>query len=113
MHKAEHRMKIKTASKYLMVSSIITLIAFSLTSTSLNAQTEPMYSQYMYNMLGVNPAYAGNREALSMNFFQRNQWVGINLILPINQCRYFRFLHHEHKIQKDTPSKQVALKKNL
>ncbi len=41
------------------------------------AQTEPMYSQYMYNMLGVNPAYAGSREALSMNFFQRNQWVGI------------------------------------
>jgi type IX secretion system PorP/SprF family membrane protein len=41
------------------------------------AQTEPMYSQYMYNMLGVNPAYAGNREALSLNFFQRNQWNGI------------------------------------
>ena len=44
----------------------------------LQAQTEPMYSQYMYNMLGVNPAYAGSREATSMNFFQRRQWVGIN-----------------------------------
>ena len=41
------------------------------------AQTEPMYSQYMYNMLGVNPAYAGNREVLGLNFFQRNQWVGL------------------------------------
>ena len=41
------------------------------------AQTEPMYSQYMYNMLGVNPAYAGNREATSFNFFQRNQWIGL------------------------------------
>ena len=41
------------------------------------AQTEPMYSQYMYNMLGVNPAYAGSREALSFNLFQRNQWVGL------------------------------------
>lgn len=41
------------------------------------AQTEPMYSQYMYNMLGVNPAYAGSREATSLNFFQRRQWVGI------------------------------------
>ena len=41
------------------------------------AQTEPMYSQYMYNMLGINPAYAGSREALSLNFFQRNQWVGL------------------------------------
>ncbi len=46
-------------------------------SKKVNAQTEPMYSQYMYNMLGVNPAYAGNREALSLNFFQRNQWAGI------------------------------------
>jgi type IX secretion system PorP/SprF family membrane protein len=41
------------------------------------SQTEPMYSQYMYNMLGVNPAYAGNREATSFNFFQRNQWIGL------------------------------------
>lgn len=41
------------------------------------SQTEPMYSQYMYNMLGVNPAYAGNREATSFNFFQRNQWAGL------------------------------------
>ena len=45
--------------------------------TKVNAQTEPMYSQYMYNMLGVNPAYAGNREATSLNFFQRNQWIGL------------------------------------
>jgi len=44
---------------------------------NVQAQTEPMYSQYMYNMLGVNPAYAGNREVTSLNFFQRNQWVGI------------------------------------
>jgi type IX secretion system PorP/SprF family membrane protein len=42
------------------------------------AQTEPMYSQYMYNMLGVNPAYAGSREATSFNIFQRRQWVGID-----------------------------------
>jgi type IX secretion system PorP/SprF family membrane protein len=41
------------------------------------AQTEPMYSQYMFNMLGVNPAYAGSREAASFNLFQRKQWVGL------------------------------------
>jgi len=42
------------------------------------AQTEPIYSQYMHNQLGINPAYAGNREALSLNFFQRKQWVGLD-----------------------------------
>jgi type IX secretion system PorP/SprF family membrane protein len=54
----------------------IMLLILLITNTS-TAQTEPMYSQYMYNMLGVNPAYAGNREATSLNFFQRRQWVGI------------------------------------
>jgi len=41
------------------------------------AQTEPMYSQYMFNMLGLNPAYAGSREATSFNLFQRRQWIGL------------------------------------
>ena len=54
---------------------VLGLCLFSI--VNVNAQTEPMYSQYMYNMLGVNPAYAGNREVTSLNFFQRNQWVGI------------------------------------
>ena len=43
----------------------------------LYAQTEPMYSQYMNNLLVVNPAYAGNREVMGLNFFQRNQWTNI------------------------------------
>ncbi len=55
----------------------IVTISILIVSVKLNAQTEPMYSQYMYNMLGVNPAYAGNREATSFNFFQRNQWIGL------------------------------------
>lgn len=77
MHKGEYRMKIKSANICLRVLCIIALIVIGLKNSKLFAQTEPMYSQYMYNMLGVNPAYAGNREALSLNFFQRNQWVGI------------------------------------
>ena len=62
-------------------SVVSVLLLFTFTSilfiNTATAQTEPMYSQYMYNMLGVNPAYAGNREATSLNFFQRRQWVGI------------------------------------
>jgi type IX secretion system PorP/SprF family membrane protein len=59
----------------LIVTLQISLLLF--VCQKVHAQTEPMYSQYMYNMLGVNPAYAGNREVISLNFFQRNQWVGI------------------------------------
>ncbi len=61
--------------KHYLLSVIILLGCFI--TSKLNAQTEPMYSQYMYNMLGVNPAYAGSREAMGFNFFQRNQWQGI------------------------------------
>jgi type IX secretion system PorP/SprF family membrane protein len=65
----------KGIKKYIKIS-LITMFVLMLSYTSM-AQTEPMYSQYMYNMLGVNPAYAGNREAVSFNFFQRKQWVGL------------------------------------
>jgi type IX secretion system PorP/SprF family membrane protein len=77
MYKGEYKMHIKSANICLKVLFVIALCVIGLFNSKLFAQTEPMYSQYMYNMLGVNPAYAGNREALSLNFFQRNQWVGI------------------------------------
>ena len=67
----------KYSNIYLKRLFVIAFCVIGLCNTKVFAQTEPMYSQYMYNMLGVNPAYAGNREALSLNFFQRNQWVGI------------------------------------
>ena len=62
----------KKLYKYILFSAMLLL------GNELFAQTEPMYSQYMYNMLGVNPAYAGSREATSLNFFQRRQWVGLS-----------------------------------
>jgi type IX secretion system PorP/SprF family membrane protein len=64
-------MKMKNLYKYILICAIMVW------GNNVFAQTEPMYSQYMYNMLGVNPAYAGNREATSFNFFQRRQWVGL------------------------------------
>lgn len=42
------------------------------------AQQDPMYSQYMFNMLSVNPAYAGSRDMLSATLLYRKQWVGID-----------------------------------
>jgi len=42
-----------------------------------NAQQEPMYTQYMFNTLSVNPAYSGTRNALNLNTLTRLQWVGL------------------------------------
>lgn len=45
---------------------------------SVNAQQDPQYTQYMYNMNVVNPAYAGSKEALSLGLLYRSQWVNVN-----------------------------------
>lgn len=42
------------------------------------AQQDPQYTQYMYNMNVVNPAYAGSREGLSFGALYRTQWTSIN-----------------------------------
>lgn len=41
-------------------------------------QQDPQYTQYMYNMSMVNPAYAGSTEAVSMGFVARTQWLGVS-----------------------------------
>ena len=43
----------------------------------LHAQQDPHYTQYMYNMNVINPAYAGSKENLSIGMLYRKQWVDI------------------------------------
>ncbi|MGV3547955.1 MAG: type IX secretion system membrane protein PorP/SprF [Pedobacter sp.] len=42
------------------------------------AQQDAQYSQYIFNAVYINPAYAGYRERLNLNATYRNQWTGIN-----------------------------------
>ncbi len=42
------------------------------------AQQDAQYTQYMFNMLVINPAYAGSRDAVSILGVYRNQWTGFN-----------------------------------
>lgn len=44
----------------------------------LNAQQDPQYTQYMYNMNVMNPAYAGSKEHLSFGLLYRNQWASLD-----------------------------------
>ncbi|MCB0760854.1 MAG: type IX secretion system membrane protein PorP/SprF [Flavobacteriales bacterium] len=39
------------------------------------AQQDPMFSQYMFNTLSINPAYAGSADMLEVNAIYRHQWV--------------------------------------
>ncbi|WP_242094825.1 PorP/SprF family type IX secretion system membrane protein [Aestuariivivens sediminicola] len=55
------------------------IIAIALLSCTLGlAQQLPQFTQYMYNTISINPAYAGSREALSIVGLHRSQWVGFD-----------------------------------
>ena len=51
---------------------VFLLIVISLIT---KAQQHPMYSQYMFNMLNINPAYAGATEVPTVTALYRNQWI--------------------------------------
>lgn len=42
------------------------------------AQQDTQFSQYMFNGIYINPAYAGYKEQLNVHAFYRNQWTGID-----------------------------------
>lgn len=57
----------------LAISTIIVLTSFNA-----SGQQDPMLSQYMFNGLYVNSAYAGSHQYWSSSLTYRAQWVGAN-----------------------------------
>ncbi|MBL4744792.1 MAG: type IX secretion system membrane protein PorP/SprF [Flavobacteriaceae bacterium] len=55
----------------------VCLLLLLLLGTEVFSQQEVRYTQYMYNMNIINPAYAGARETLTINMLVRSQWTGI------------------------------------
>ncbi len=51
------------------------LLLFGILSYS---QQDSQFTQYMYNTINVNPAYAGTRETFNVFVLHRNQWVGLD-----------------------------------
>ncbi len=60
-------MKTKLFSFVLMFTTIVSF-----------AQQDAQFTQYMYNTININPAYAGSRGALSIFALHRTQWVGLD-----------------------------------
>ena len=56
----------------------IAFCAILFANTKVLAQQDPQYTQYMFNSLALNPAYAGSGEVTSFTFLGRKQWVGID-----------------------------------
>jgi type IX secretion system PorP/SprF family membrane protein len=55
------------------------LIVFLLLLSGLvNAQQDAQFTQYMYNTININPAYAGSRQSMNIFALHRTQWVGLD-----------------------------------
>ncbi len=64
--------------KKLLILLVIALLQVILLPNKLSAQQDAQYTQYMYNMNILNPAYAGSKEGtVSASLLGRTQWVGI------------------------------------
>lgn len=60
--------------KIILFSAVLTALIFA----DVKAQQNVQFSQYMYNTLAVNPAYAGSRGILNASLLGRFQWVGLD-----------------------------------
>ncbi|MBW4890232.1 type IX secretion system membrane protein PorP/SprF [Mucilaginibacter sp. HMF5004] len=56
---------------------ILILLTFLLGPGLLYAQQDAQQSQYMFNGIYINPAYAGYQEKINLHSYYRNQWTGI------------------------------------
>ena len=54
--------------------NILATLLIMCSAATVYAQQAPMYSQYMFNMMNINPAYAGIREVGNVNVLLRKQW---------------------------------------
>jgi type IX secretion system PorP/SprF family membrane protein len=59
-------------------SILLPILFIVITIQGLIAQQDAQYTQYMFNTLSVNPAYAGSRGQLTFAGLYRSQWIGLN-----------------------------------
>ena len=72
-------MRSEKPNKISFKGAIILLVLLCCGSASqLLAQQDAQYTQYMYNTIAINPAYAGSRGHLSIAGLYRSQWVGLD-----------------------------------
>ena len=61
-----------------IMKSIIVFFVLILTGIVSFGQQDAQFTQYMYNTININPAYAGSRGFMSIFALHRTQWVGLD-----------------------------------
>jgi len=64
----------KRLKRIIKILGVLTVLLLFNTALS---QQDAQYTQYMYNTVSVNPAYAGSRGHMSVGALYRAQWVGL------------------------------------
>lgn len=62
-------------NNYKLITIIVLLYV---TTFNVNGQQLPQFTQYMYNTISINPAYAGSRGVFSAVGLHRSQWAGLD-----------------------------------
>lgn len=60
-----------------MIMRLMFVLLFIVVTVDLYAQQNVQFSQYAFNGLSVNPAYAGYKDAWYLNTIYRQQWTGL------------------------------------
>lgn len=61
-----------------MMRYLLSLLLIIVSAEFFYSQHLPLFSQYMFNGLSINPGCTGSREVLSISGSSRQQWVGID-----------------------------------
>lgn len=61
-----------------MKKILVLIIVLSVFIPGVTAQQDAQFTQYVYNTININPAYAGSRDALSLNSVYRAQQIGLD-----------------------------------
>lgn len=60
------------------VMRTLTSLVAALCTLWATAQQDPMYTMYMWNMMAIQPGYAGSADVLNVTALSRIQWAGID-----------------------------------
>lgn len=67
-----------TINQKLKKTKIFTILLTVWSCMGVYSQQDPQFTQYMYNTMSVNPAYAGSRGHTTITALGRTQWVGFD-----------------------------------
>ena len=59
-----------------IAKQLIVLVSMAM-NLGIQAQQLPPFTQYMFNTIAINPAYAGSKEVLNVTALYRDQWLGL------------------------------------